>query len=353
MRRPPRLAQRMSAIEPFHVMAILARARALGLPALREAVSRYYDTRYAVDVPPERVIITSGSSAALLLALGVLVDPGAEVLLSDPGYPANRHFVRLLNGEPVSVPVGPDSQYQMTPELLEHHWSARTVAALVATPSNPTGTLIPHDQIGRMASHASQHGGMLLVDEIYHGLVYEGDTRTALEATDDVFVINSFSKYFNMTGWRLGWMVAPEAYISDLDKLAQNVYLSAPAPAPAQYAALAAFEPETLAILDARREEFRARRDYLVPALRTLGFDITQTPQGAFYVYAGCSKFTGDSHRFALDLLEHAGVAITPGIDFGTHRASEHVRFAYTRSIEQLREGVERIGRFLTQASFR
>jgi aspartate/methionine/tyrosine aminotransferase len=162
-----------------------------------------------------------------------------------------------------------------------------------------------------------------------------------------VFIINSFSKYFNMTGWRLGWVVAPYAYVRDIDRLAQNVYLSAPAPA--QYAALAAFEPETIAILDARREEFRARRDYLVPALRKLGFGIPQTPQGAFYVYANCSTLTDDSHRFALDLLESAGVAITPGIDFGTHRASEHVRFAYTNSIERLEDGVARIARFLGQ----
>jgi aspartate/methionine/tyrosine aminotransferase len=386
--KPRPLARRMSAIEPFHVMALLARAKALeaqgrsivhmeigepdfptprpiceagiraldtgelyytpalGLPALRTAVARYYRTRYGVDVPAERIVITSGSSAALLLALGVLVDPGSQVLLCDPGYPANRHFVRLLNGEPINVPVGPDSVYQMTPELLEHYWSDRTVAALVATPSNPTGTVIPPEHIARMASQAAQKGGVLLVDEIYHGLVYDGETRTALEAGDDLFVINSFSKYFNMTGWRLGWMVAPEPYVRELDKLAQNVYLSAPAPA--QYAALAAFEPETIAILDSRRDEFRARRDYLVPALRKLGFDIPPLPQGAFYVYANCSKLTDDSYRFALDLLEHAGVAITPGLDFGTHRAAEHVRFAYTNSIDRLEEGVARIARFIS-----
>jgi aspartate/methionine/tyrosine aminotransferase len=385
--KPRPLARRMSAIEPFHVMALLARAKALeaqgrsivhmeigepdfptprpiceagiraldrgelyytpalGLPELRTAVARYYSTRYGVDVPAERIVITSGSSAALLLALGVLVDPDSQVLLCDPGYPANRHFVRMLNGEPVNVPVGPDSDYQMTPELLEHYWSDRTVAALVATPSNPTGTVIPPEHIARMASQAATRGGVLLVDEIYHGLVYDGETRTALEAGDDLFVINSFSKYFNMTGWRLGWMVAPEPYVRELDKLAQNVYLSAPAPA--QYAALAAFEPETIAILDSRRDEFRARRDYLVPALRRLGFDIPQLPQGAFYVYANCSKLTDDSYRFALDLLEHAGVATTPGLDFGTHRAAEHVRFAYTNSIDRLEEGVARIEGFL------
>ncbi len=380
----------MSAIEPFRVMELLARAKALeaqgrsivhmeigepdfptprpiceagiralekgdlfytsalGSPELRAAIARYYAKRYGVDVSPERIVITSGSSGALLLAMGVLVDPGARVLLSDPGYPANRNFVRLFNGEPVNVPVGPDSNYQMTPALLEHYWSEDTVAAIVATPSNPTGTLIASDDLAAMASFVSNRGGTLIVDEIYHGLVYAGETTTALALDSDVFVINSFSKYFNMTGWRLGWMVAPERYVRELDKLAQNVYLSAPAPA--QRAALAAFEPETLAILDSRREEFRARRDYLVPALRALGFDIAQTPQGAFYIYAGCSRLTGDSLQFSLDLLEDAGVAITPGIDFGSHRASEHVRFAYTNSIERLQEGVERIRAFIAAA---
>jgi aspartate/methionine/tyrosine aminotransferase len=383
----PRIARRMSAIEPFHVMALLARAKvleaegrsivhmeigepdfatprpiceagmralshgsvqytaALGLAPLRESVAAFYRTRYGVDVPRERVVITSGSSAALLLAMGVLVDEGSKVLLCDPGYPANRHFVRLFGGEPVNVPVGPEANYQLTPELLEQHWTSDTVAALVATPSNPTGTLAPAAHIARMAAQASERGGVLLVDEIYHGLVYEGETKTALEASDDVFVINSFSKYFNMTGWRLGWLIAPEAYVREVDKLAQNVYLSAPAPA--QYAALAAFDPETLAILDAHREEFRERRDFLVPALRALGFDIAQVPQGAFYIYAGCSRLTKDSYAFARDLLENAGVAITPGIDFGTYRANEHVRFAYTNSIERLQEGVDRIARFV------
>jgi aspartate/methionine/tyrosine aminotransferase len=378
----------MSLIEPFHVMDLLARAKALeaqgrsiihmeigepdfptprpiceagiralekgelfytpalGLPELRTAIARFYRTRYGIDVSPDRVAVTAGSSAALLLAMGVLVDPGAEVLVSDPGYPANRHFVRLLNGTPVNVPVGSDSNYQMGPELLERYWSERTVAALVATPSNPTGTVVAHEDLARMASFAAQRGGTLIVDEIYHGLVYEAEmTRTALELDTDLFVINSFSKYFNMTGWRLGWMIAPERYVRELDKLAQNVYLSAPAPA--QRAALAAFEPETLAVLDERREQFRARRDFLVPALRRLGFGIPQNPQGAFYVYADCSRRTQDSFRFALDLLERAGVAITPGIDFGSHRAAEHVRFAYTNSLERLQEGVARIERFL------
>ena len=381
------LAHRMRGIEPFHVMELLAHARALeaqgrdivhmeigepdfptprpvceagiralelgelfytpalGIPELREAIAGFYQTRYGVALDASRVVITSGSSGALLLAIAALVNPGDQVLMADPGYPANRHFVRMMEGEAVGIPVGPATQYQLTQALIEQHWGARTVAALVATPSNPTGTLITQTEIAAMAAFAQGRGGALIVDEIYHGLVYEGITHTAVDAGENVFVINSFSKYFNMTGWRLGWMVVPQRYIRELDKLSQNIYLSAPTPA--QLAALVAFQPETLAICEARRAEFRRRRDYLVPALRELGFDIPHTPPGAFYVYADCSRFTHDSHAFALDMLEKAGVAITPGIDFGAHRACEHVRFAYTRPVERLREGVRRIGEYL------
>ena len=384
---PPRLAPRMENIEPFHVMELLARARALeaqgrsvvhmeigepdfstprpiceagiralergdlhytpalGLPELRSAIARYYATRYGVAVAPERIVITSGSSGALLLAIAVLVGVGDRVLLADPGYPANRHFVRMMDGEPVGVPVGADSRYQLDAALLERYWDDRTVAALIATPSNPTGTIVSRPTLAGMAQFVASRGGALLVDEIYHGLVYEGAVETALGLEGNVFVINSYSKYFNMTGWRLGWMVAPEEYLPAIDRLSQNVYLAAPTPA--QHAALAAFEPETLAILDARRDEFRARRDFLVPALRRLGFSIPHMPEGAFYVYANCAALTADSYRFALDLLEHAGVAITPGLDFGSHRPAEHVRFAYTRSVDELEEGVRRIAAFL------
>ena len=381
----------MREIEPFQVMALLARAKALegegrdivhmeigepdfatpqpvcvagakaleqgelfytpalGIPALREAVARFYKTRYGVTLDPSRVVITTGSSGALLLVMAALVNPGDEVLMADPGYPANRHFVRLMEGRAMGIAVGPDTHYQLTPALVAQHWRQRTVAALVATPANPTGTLIPAEHLRAMAAFARVRGGALIVDEIYHGLVYDdagGATPTAVEAGDNVFVINSFSKYFNMTGWRLGWMVAPERYVGEIDKLSQNIYLCPPAPS--QFAALAAFEPETLAICEARCAAFRERRDYLVPALRELGFVVPHTPPGAFYIYADCSRLTTDSFAFARDLLETAGVAITPGIDFETHRAHEHVRFAYTRPVARLREGVRRIGEYLT-----
>ena len=384
------LARRMAEIEPFHVMALLARARELeaqgrsiihmeigepdfptpepvcragmrviekgelyytpapGLPQLREAIAAYYRLRYGVELSPARILVTTGASAALLLACAVLIDPGDEVLLADPGYPANRHFVRLMEGVPRAVPVDATDGYQLAPQHLERHWGPRSVAALVASPSNPTGTLVSTERLSAMADFAGERGGTLIVDEIYHGLVYEGVYTTALAHSDDVFVVNSFSKYFQMTGWRLGWLVAPERYLGELDKLAQNLYLAAPTPS--QHAALAAFEPETLAILEARRKEFKARRDYLVPALRGLGFDIPVTPQGAFYVYAGCGRLTQDSFTFARDLLEQAGVAITPGIDFGANAPERHVRFAYTNSIARLQEGVSRIAAFLKKS---
>jgi len=383
------LARRVEEIEPFHVMRLLARARELeaagrsiihmeigepdfptpepvcraairalekgelfytpapGLPELRQAIAGFYRTRYGVEVSPSRILVTTGSSGALLLACAALINPGDEVLLADPGYPCNRHFVRVMEGVPRAVPVHAADGYHLAPSHLERNWGSRTVAALVASPSNPTGTLVATERLSAMAEFARERSGTLIVDEIYHGLVYEGDYTTALTFSDDVFVINSFSKYFHMTGWRLGWMVAPERYVRELDKLAQNLYLAAPTPA--QYAALAAFEPETLATLQSRVMEFKARRDYLVPALRALGFDIPVTPQGAFYVYAGCGRLARDSFGFAHDLLEQAGVAITPGMDFGANAPERHVRFAYTNSIERLEEGVRRISRFLAR----
>jgi len=241
--------------------------------------------------------------------------------------------------------VGAESAYQLLPEMVARHWTPRTKAVMVASPSNPTGTLMPEESLRAIARTVRERGGALIVDEIYHGLVYDGEYTTALKHGDDLFVINSFSKYFNMTGWRLGWLVVPPAYVREFDKLSQNIYLSAPSVA--QHAALAAFEPATLAILEARRAEFKARRDFLVPALRELGFRIPVVPPGAFYIYADCSALTGDSFAFARDLLETAGVAITPGADFGVHGAERHVRFAYTNAIPVLAEGIRRIGEYV------
>ncbi len=383
----PRIADRMGEIQPFHAMALLARARdleaqgrsiihmevgepdfdtpapiveagllalrtghthytpAVGLTELRESIARFYAQRYGVDVEPRQIVVTPGASGALQLVMGVLVNPGDEVLMADPGYPCNRHFVRLMEGRPVSVPVGPETGYQLNGELVARHWSQQTVAAMLASPSNPTGTLVGAGELGDIAQVAADRGGRLIVDEIYHGLVYGGDAGTALAVDSTAFVLNSFSKYFGMTGWRIGWLVVPDGYMAAVDKLAQNIFLAASTPA--QYAALAAFEPETIAILDQRRSEFQRRRDFLVPALRELGFDIPAEPQGAFYIYADCSRLTSDSFDFALRLLEEAGVAVTPGIDFGTHNAGKYIRFAYTTSLDRLAEGVDRLAEFV------
>ncbi len=382
-----RIARRMGEIQPFHVMDLLARALqmeaagrsvihmevgepdfttpdpvvaagqralaegkthytpAVGIGELRTAIARLYHERYAVEVAPERIIVTPGSSGALQLVCGVLVDPGQRVLMADPGYPCNRHFVRLVEGAATPIAVSAESRYQLTAELIRQHWDENSVAALLASPSNPTGTLVERSDMQSVVDAVAARGGHLIVDEIYHGLIYEGDTTTVLALTDEAFVVNSFSKYFGMTGWRIGWLVAPQAYVREVEKLAQNIFISASTPA--QYAALAAFTPETRAILEARREAFRERRDYLLPALRDLGFGIPLIPQGAFYIYADCSRFTSDSYRFAWEVLEATGVAITPGIDFGDYRAAQHVRFAYTTSLAQLQEGVARLKRHL------
>ena len=385
--RRPRLASRMEGIAPFHVVVLINRAKeleaqgrsvanmvvgepdaptppliaaagiraieggrisytsSLGIAPLRDSIAAWYHTRYGVEVPRSRVIVTAGSSGALLLTMGVLLSPGDQVLMADPGYPCNRHFVRTMEGEAVGIPVGSQTAYQLTAALVEKHWTAKTAAVLIASPSNPTGTLIDHGELQRIHAVVRARDGVLIVDEIYHGLTYGKRDRSALEFADDVFIINSFSKYFGMTGWRLGWMVAPEQYIAPVDKLAQNLFIS-PSDL-AQQAALAAFHPDTVALLEQRRDAFREQRDFLLPELRRLGFDIPVTPEGAFYIYANCERLTSDSYRFCWDLLEKAGVAVAPGLDFGDHRARQHVRFSYPKSIPVLADGVERLRKYL------
>lgn len=387
MTPPSPLASRLDFIAPFHVMSLLEQARqleqqghdvihmeigepdfgtppaiiqtgmaalqaghtgyspALGLPALREAIAEDYARRFGVQVPARRIVITAGASGALLLALAALVSPGKEVLLSDPAYPCNRHFVHLLEGRAVNLPVGPDSQYQLTADHLAQHWSADTVAALVATPSNPTGTLLSAEALAALNTAALARGGRLIVDEIYQGLVYDQAAHTALAQSDQLFVINSFSKYFQMTGWRLGWLVVPEAYLDAVNRLAQNIFIAASTPA--QHAALAAFQPDTLSLLEQRRLELKSRRDALLPMLQQLGFRINSQPQGAFYVYADSSTLAGDCEALSARLLQQAHVAITPGIDFGQHRAREHVRFAYTVPVPRLEQMAERLRKVL------
>ncbi len=380
-----RLAARMAYIEPFEVMEIQTLAReleaqgkkvihmeigepdfttprpivdaairalnekpmfytsALGIMPLREAIAGYYQSKYGVTVAPQRIIVTAGSSAALLLAMGVLLNAGDEVLMADPGYPCNRHFVRTLEAVPRTIAVGPDSAYQLTHEHIQQHWGPRTVATLVASPSNPTGTLVTPDELKAIHTATLARGGTLIVDEIYQGLTYGVAPSTALAFGDDLFVINSFSKYFQMTGWRLGWLVVPPAYVREVETLAQNLFISASAPA--QYAALAAFKPGTIAILEQRRAEFEARRDFLIPALKEIGFGVPVVPGGAFYIYADCSKLASDSFELSRRILTEAHVAITPGKDFGANEPEKHIRIAYTNNIDTLREAAGRIRR--------
>jgi aspartate/methionine/tyrosine aminotransferase len=313
----------------------------LGLPELRQAISDFYRDRFDVQVPASRIVVTNGASGALNLAFACLCEPGSEWLLTDPGYPCNRHFVRTFEGRAVNMPVGPKTNFQPTPDMVDAHWTTSTKGLLVASPANPSGTLLRHDEIVALAEVVRAREGHFLVDEIYQGLTYEIDPQTACRAGDDIWVINSFSKYFQMTGWRLGWMVVPEPYVRDIEKLAQNLTLCPSGPA--QHAALAAFQPETLAILEERRSEFRRRRDFLAPALSAIGFKITAAPQGAFYLYCDCSALSNDSYALARDLLESTGVASTPGIDFGSNAPEKHIRFAYTTSVDRMRVAVDRL----------
>lgn len=382
----PRIAARIGDIAPFHVMDILARAQAmeaagrdiihleigepdfatpapiveagiaalraghtrytgaLGLPALREAIAGFHATRWQATVEPTRIVVTPGASGALLLALGLLAGPGDEVLMADPGYPCNRHFARFCEARAVSVAVDAATGFQLTLDLIERHATPATRVLLIASPSNPTGTVIAPAELERIHNWCAKRRIALIVDEIYLALTYDSGEHSA-SRWGDVFVVNSFSKYFLMTGWRLGWLIAPAWALPALERLAQNLFLAAPTPA--QHAALAAFIPETLAILDECKNELRARRDFLLPGLQARGFAVPVTPQGAFYVYADCTRFSNDSQAFAERLLDEAGIAATPGIDFGAHRAAAHLRFAYTQPLPRLAEALERLDNFL------
>ena len=317
-----------------------------GVPELRDALSKFYAEDYGIDVAPERILITPGASGGLLLICALLLDPKDTMLVTDPGYPCNRHFMRLIEAKAQLVPVTAQDNFQITPELVAKYWQESTVGAMVASPSNPTGTTLKKDQLRAISQQVKKLGGQLIVDEIYHGLGFKKNIPSVLEIDSDVFVVNSFSKYFGMTGWRLGWLVAPEAAVKEMEKLAQHLFISSSTPA--QYAALACFDEKTRSILDERREIFRGRRDFLLSALSSLGFSVPCPPEGALYVYSDASKFTEDSDFFCMDLLERQGVAVTPGTDFGLIDAKQHVRFAYTADVEQLSSAVDRIATIVT-----
>jgi aspartate/methionine/tyrosine aminotransferase len=387
----PRLAARLDNIAPFHVMelakmaavlekqgrsvihmgigepdftaappVIEAASRAMasgkmqytpatGIPALREAISLHYREVYGLDIAPTRIVVTAGASAALLLACAALVEQDAEVLMPDPSYPCNRHFVAAFEGKARMIPSGPEHRFQLSEAMVREHWTSATRGVLLASPSNPTGTSIVAGELERIVSLVREKSGFTIVDEIYQGLTYDAAPFSALSIGDDVIVINSFSKYFNMTGWRLGWLVVPEALVPQIEKLSQNLFICASSIA--QQAGIACFSPEAIAIYEARKAEFKRRRDYIVPALRDLGFNVPVTPDGAFYVYADCTPLSDDADRLTVDMLQQAGVVLVPGLDFGTHASSRYIRASYATSMENLREAVRRLQEFFSTRS--
>lgn len=327
----------------------------LGLPELREAIAAHYAEAYGLTIDPRRIVVTAGASAGLLLACAALVSEGDQVLMPDPCYPCNRHFVSAFGGQPVLVPSGSEERYQLTAAHVEERWTTRTRGVLVASPSNPTGTSMTPQQAQELVASVRARGGFAIVDEIYQGLSYrdneEGKPVSALSFGDDVITVNSFSKYFSMTGWRLGWLVVPDSLVPTIEKLAQNLFICASTIA--QHAALACFRPEAIAIYEGRRLEFQRRRDFLVPALRELGFSVPVMPDGAFYVYADIAQLNhrhaDDSTAFGMAVLKDAHVAIVPGDDFGFAAPRRHVRFSYATKYERIEQAVERLRRLLAR----
>lgn len=320
---------------------------ATGLPALRDAIARQYRDVYGLDISPSRIIVTAGASGALLLACAALVEKGAEVLMPDPSYPCNRHFLAAFDGVAKMIPSGPEQRFQLSEAMVREHWSGATRGVLLASPSNPTGTSVEPIELAKIVGAVREKGGFAIVDEIYQRLSYDGPPFSALSLGEDVIVINSFSKYFNMTGWRLGWLVVPPSMVPAIEKLAQNLFICASAIA--QHAGIACFAPESQALFEDRKAEFKRRRDYIVPALQELGFKIPVAPDGAFYVYADCTALSGDADQLTRSMLHEAGVVMVPGLDFGSHTAHSHVRVSYATSMENLREAVTRLQRYFSR----
>lgn len=334
--------------------------QALGLPALREAISGWYASRFGLSIDASRIVVTAGASAALQLACLALIEAGDEVLMPDPSYPCNRQFVQAAEGRAVMIPSGPEQRFQLSAAQVEAHWNPATLGVLLASPSNPTGTSIARDELERIARFVRSKGGVTMVDEIYLGLSYEDEFgHSALGLPDgmgdEVVSINSFSKYFNMTGWRLGWLVLPPALVPAVERLAQNLFICASTIA--QHAALACFERESLAEYERRRSEFKARRDFFIPELNRLGLSVPVMPDGAFYAWADvtglCQRWgippqgsrpdEGGSWALAFELMKRCQLAATPGRDFGSADPGRYLRFSTANSMAQLREAVGRL----------
>ena len=314
-----------------------------GNPELQVAIANWYLKEYGVSISPDRILITPGTSGAFSLIYAALLEAGESVLLSDPGYPCQRNFIRLAGGEPINIPVGPESRYHLSAKLIESNWGADTRAAVVINPSNPTGTLIADSELKKVAAICRERGGYLISDEIYHGLTYGTKARSAVEFDDSAIIVNGFSKRWAMTGWRIGWVIVPENLIDACRRVMQNIFIAAPTLS--QYAAIAALIAD--GEVEAMRTAYDKRRLLLLDELPKLGFDIVVEPQGAFYIYANVSSITSDSRRFCWDLLESAGVALTPGEDFGSHQSARHVRFSYATGLDDIHEGIRRIRDFL------
>ena len=393
-----KLAPRMAAIEPFHVMSLLGKAKlleqqgrdiihlevgepdfatpqtiidagmdalraadtqytsSLGMMPLRQAIADFYQQQFAVSIAASQVVVTPGASGALLLITGALMGNGDAVMLADPGYPCNQNFVRFVDAEVQAIAVDESSQYQLTAEIIADNWQENTKAVLIASPANPTGTIVAEDEMQKIIDLLREKQAYLIVDEIYQGLVYDTEPFCALNTgsqsdsnnMEHVIIVNSFSKYFQMTGWRIGWCIVPEHLLDACERLSQNLFLATPTLS--QKAAMAAFLPETLEILENRRQIFKQRRDFLYAELLKLDFKIPVKPQGAFYIYCDCQSHTDDSMTFAHELLEQTGLAITPGIDFGQNNPQSYVRLTYTKDISILEQAVLRLKQFLNKA---
>jgi len=321
--------------------------QATGMLALRERISDWYWQRFKTVVSANRIVVTAGASAALQLACLALIEPGDEILMPDPSYPCNRHFVSAADGTAVLIPTTAAERYQLSADKVQAAWGAKTRGVLLASPSNPTGSSIHPDELRRIHEVVSAKGGITLVDEIYLGLSYDAQYgQTALALDDNIISINSFSKYFNMTGWRLGWMVVPEKLVPVIERLAQNLFICPSTIS--QYAALACFESASIAEYERRRAEFKARRDYFIPALNALGLTVPVMPDGAFYAWADCTAACQrlgikDSWDLSFDIMQKAHVAVTPGRDFGTYETANFIRFSTASSMPQLKMAIDRL----------
>ncbi|MFT0533017.1 pyridoxal phosphate-dependent aminotransferase [Castellaniella hirudinis] len=318
-----------------------------GIPALREAIAHYYQAHFGATVDPSRILVTAGASGALMLATLALINPSDEVLMPDPSYPANQNFITAAGGRTRLIPTTAANRFQLGADDIDAHWGPDTRGVLIASPSNPTGTSMPREALRALIAAVRARGGFVIMDEIYLGLYYDQAPQSALTLDDDIVVINSFSKYFHMTGWRLGWLMAPAALMPAIERLAASLAICAPALS--QHAALSCFEPEVMQVYERRRLSFKERRDYLLPAFDRLGLAVPAAPDGAFYIFADIGALGLDSTTFCHRLLHEAGVASVPGLDFGQAHARRTVRFSYATGLDRLRDAIPRMQAFLDQ----